>query len=336
MRGSLPEPTAMPCRDDDALLLCGEDAGELELGGDSGRPWAAGFRREKLVPEESCCYEPDVSAVTWDTACSPAAGCPGRPRSDDRPAGWVESVSWILKARSYHGFQPATAYLAVSYMDRFLSSSSLPDYGWAFQLLSVACLSLAAKMEETSVPPLLELQIESTSCIFEARTVRRMELFVLVKLDWRLRSLTPFAFIDLFACKADSSGRCTRSLVSRACQITLNAIHEDEFLKHCPASMAAASILYAVTEIPGMSCMSISPETAVSWCTSPETAASWCTGLTEEGIRSCYQLLQQLVPMSTTTRRKILASELLRSTPPSVSSASPSKRRKINGCCGEE
>ncbi|CAL5037754.1 unnamed protein product [Urochloa decumbens] len=323
------------CDDDDELLLCSEDADELERDGDDsagGRPCWAGdtaglFRDEQLVvPEEYDYDDPDVPAATWDAACSPAAGCPGRPRSHHRPAGWAESVSWILKARSYHGFQPATAYLAVSYMDRFLSSSSLPDYRWAFQLLSVACLSLAAKMEETSVPPLLELQIESTSCIFEPQTVQRMELFVLAKLDWRLRSLTPFAFIDHFACKADSSGSCTRSLVLRACQITLNAIHEDESLNHCPASMAAASVLYAVTEIPGMSCISISPE----------SAASWCTALTEEGIRSCYQLLQQLVPMSTTTRKKILASELLRSTPSSVSSASPSKRRKINGCFGEE
>lgn len=31
--------------------------------------------------------------------------------------------------------------------------------GWALQLLSVACLSLAAKMEETLVPTLLDLQV---------------------------------------------------------------------------------------------------------------------------------------------------------------------------------
>jgi cyclin D1/2/4, plant len=30
---------------------------------------------------------------------------------------------------------------------------------WALQLLSVACLSLAAKMEETLVPSLLDLQV---------------------------------------------------------------------------------------------------------------------------------------------------------------------------------
>ncbi|KAJ1258765.1 hypothetical protein BS78_10G100600 [Paspalum vaginatum] len=272
MRGSMCE----PCCDGDEQLLCGEDAGDLELGGDTRRrPWAAaadtvGACEQQLVHEEY--YYPDVSAAACDAACSPAAGCPGRPMSDNRtPAGWAESVSWILKARSYHGFQPATAFLAVSYMDRFLSPRTLPNHGWAFQLLSVACLSLAAKMEETSVPSLLDLQIESKSCIFEPRTVQRMELLVLAELDWRLRSLTPFAFIDLFACKADLSGRCARSLVLRACQITLNAIHETEFLNHCPASTAAAAVLSAAAEMPGMSCTSISPE----------TAAAWCTGLTE-------------------------------------------------------
>ncbi|XP_062227568.1 cyclin-D1-1-like [Phragmites australis] len=309
---------SMPCSDDDALLLCGEDAGELGRDGGPGRHCTddtAGFR-EPLVQED---YYADVS-VTGETEYSPAVGCPDRPTSD-RPAGWAESVSWILKARSYHGFQPATAYLAVSYMDRFLSSRRLPDHGWAFQLLSVACLSLAAKMEETSVPSLLNLQIESTRFIFEPRTIQRMELLVLAQLDWRLRSLTPFAFIDLFACKADSSGRCTRSLVLRACQITLNAIHETEFLNHCPSSMAAAAVLFAVTETPAMSRVSASPE----------TAASWCAGLTEEGIRSCYQLLQKLA--LTTRKHPMILSPQLRSMP---CSSSASKRRKLNGRFGEE
>jgi cyclin D1/2/4 len=33
------------------------------------------------------------------------------------------------------------------------------DKAWMTQLLSVACLSLAAKMEETSVPQSLDLQV---------------------------------------------------------------------------------------------------------------------------------------------------------------------------------
>lgn len=50
--------------------------------------------------------------------------------------------------------------MAVNYLDRFLSLYQLPEgKSWTTQLLSVACLSLAAKMEETYVPPSLDLQV---------------------------------------------------------------------------------------------------------------------------------------------------------------------------------
>lgn len=68
-------------------------------------------------------------------------------------------------------------------------------------------------------------QIEGTRFIFEPRTIQRMELIVLVELDWRLRSVTPFAFVDFFAFKVGSSGRSSRILALRACQIILSAIH---------------------------------------------------------------------------------------------------------------
>jgi hypothetical protein len=48
----------------------------------------------------------------------------------------------------------------------FSDPKSVQDHGWAFQLLSVACLSLAAKMEEISVPPLLELQVIKLQPLF--------------------------------------------------------------------------------------------------------------------------------------------------------------------------
>ncbi|KAF2294379.1 hypothetical protein GH714_009853 [Hevea brasiliensis] len=69
-----------------------------------------------------------------------------------------DSINWILKVHAYYQFRPITVLLSVNYFDRFLSSL-LPANGWPFQLLSVACLSLAAKMEEVHVPPLLDLEI---------------------------------------------------------------------------------------------------------------------------------------------------------------------------------
>ncbi|CAL5421337.1 unnamed protein product [Camellia sinensis] len=69
---------------------------------------------------------------------------------------------------------------------------------WLWQLLSVACLSLAAKMEETRAPLLLDLQVLEPKFMFEPKTVQRMELFVMAKLKWRLRVITPFDFVDYF------------------------------------------------------------------------------------------------------------------------------------------
>ncbi|KAJ6726087.1 CYCLIN-D1-1 [Salix purpurea] len=144
---------------------------------------------------------------------------------------------------AYYGFQPLTAYLSVNYLDRFLYSRRLPQTdGWPLQLLSVACLSLAAKMEEPLVPSLLDLQVEGAKYIFEPRTIRRMELLVLGVLDWRLRSITPFSFTGFFACKLDPAGAYTGFLISRATEIILSNIKEASFLEYGPSSIAAAAI----------------------------------------------------------------------------------------------
>lgn len=73
-----------------------------------------------------------------------------------------ESVEWILKTTAYYSFSAQTGFLAVNYFDRFLLFSfnqSLNHKPWMNQLVAVTCLSLAAKVEETDVPLLLDLQV---------------------------------------------------------------------------------------------------------------------------------------------------------------------------------
>lgn len=71
-----------------------------------------------------------------------------------------EAVEWILKVIAHYGFSTLTAILAINYLDRFLSSFHLQgEKPWMIQLLSVTCLSLAAKVEEIHVPLLLDLQV---------------------------------------------------------------------------------------------------------------------------------------------------------------------------------
>lgn len=71
-----------------------------------------------------------------------------------------DAVEWVLRVKAHYGFNALTVVLAVNYFDRFISSLKFQkDKPWMSQLVAVACLSLAAKVEETQVPLLLDLQV---------------------------------------------------------------------------------------------------------------------------------------------------------------------------------
>ncbi|KAL4180632.1 hypothetical protein AMTRI_Chr12g266810 [Amborella trichopoda] len=75
-------------------------------------------------------------------------------------------------------FSHSTSYVFVNYLDRFLSCYKLPiSKAWMIQLLSVACLYPATKMEDDDVPLSLHLHLLAHST-----------------LKWRMKSVTPFSF----------------------------------------------------------------------------------------------------------------------------------------------
>ncbi|KAL5177484.1 Cyclin-D4-1 [Glycine soja] len=77
-----------------------------------------------------------------------------------------EALDWIWKAHAYFDFGPCSLCLSVNYLDRFLSVYELPrGKSWSMQLLAVACLSIAAKMEEIKVPPCVDLQERILKCL---------------------------------------------------------------------------------------------------------------------------------------------------------------------------
>ncbi|KAK7317582.1 hypothetical protein RJT34_01942 [Clitoria ternatea] len=318
-------------------LFCGEDTSGI-LSGES--PECSSDLDSSLPPLSPSSATEDYSIATFiehERNFVPGFDYLSRFQSHSLDANArEESVAWILKVHAYYGFQPLTAYLAINYMDRFLDSRRLPQTnGWPLQLLSVACLSLAAKMEEPLVPSLLDLQVEGAKYIFEPRTIRRMELLVLSVLDWRLRSVTPLSFLAFFACKLDSSGTLTGFLISRATEIILSNIQEASFLAYRPSCIAAAAILSAANEIPNWSLIK------------PENAESWCEGLRKEKIIECYKLMQEdvinnkcrkpnkVLPQLRVTTRTRMRSSVSSSFSSSSSSSSFSlscKRRKLNNC----
>lgn len=71
-----------------------------------------------------------------------------------------DAVEWILRVVGFYSFSSVTAVLAVNYFDRFVKRFEFEgDKVWMVQLVSVTCLSLAAKMEEVDVPLLLDFQV---------------------------------------------------------------------------------------------------------------------------------------------------------------------------------
>uniref|UniRef100_A0A7N0SYN4 Cyclin-like domain-containing protein n=1 Tax=Kalanchoe fedtschenkoi TaxID=63787 RepID=A0A7N0SYN4_KALFE len=146
-----------------------------------------------------------------------------------------EAAEWIVRVCKRYGFSGVTAVLGVTYFDRFLSGVEVrKGKPWMGQLAAVACLSLAAKMEEIAVPLLVDLQVEGANYVFEAKTVQRMELLVLSALKWKMNHVTPFSFLDHFIRR-----------------FGLNKVHL-KFLNMCEtlfvSVIAAATMLYAIQE----------------------------------------------------------------------------------------
>lgn len=64
-------------------------------------------------------------------------------------------------------------------------------------MLSIASLSLAAKMEECEVPSLFEYGEDEY--VFDGNVIQRMELLVLNTLEWKMSCITPFTYLNYFA-----------------------------------------------------------------------------------------------------------------------------------------
>ncbi|XP_074556315.1 cyclin-D3-1-like [Curcuma longa] len=192
-----------------------------------------------------------------------------------------DAIDWICKVHAHYNFGPLSAYLAVNYLDRFLSVNELPkDKAWMIQLLSVACLSLAAKMEETEIPLSLDLQVGDAKYVFESRTIQRMELLMLSTLKWKMQAVTPFSYIDFFLHKFNGGSAPSKLLVSHSVELTINTIRGIDFLEFRPSEIAAAVALFALVELK-----------IVEF----EKAFLCCFHVVKERVFRCYKVIQDSI-----------------------------------------
>ncbi|KAJ8479988.1 hypothetical protein OPV22_023715 [Ensete ventricosum] len=183
-----------------------------------------------------------------------------------------DAIGWILKVHARYKFGPLSAYLSVNYLDRFFSNYELPKgKAWMTQLLSVACLSLAAKMEET--------QERETKYAFEAKTIQRMELLVLSTLKWRMQAVTPFSYLEFFLHRFSGGDVPTKVLVFRSVELILSTITGTEFLAFRPSEIAAAITLLVLPRTQDVGI---------------EKAVSCCIQVAKEKVLRCYEVIKEM------------------------------------------
>lgn len=191
-----------------------------------------------------------------------------------------EAFDWMYKAHSHYSFGPLSICLSVNYFDRFLSVYEMPKgKAWPMQLLAVACLSLASKIEETKVPQIVDLQVGAPKFVFEAKTIQRMELLILSRLDWRMQAATPCSFIETFLSKIKDNQHPFESSISRANQLILSTIKGIDFLEFRPSEICAAVAILVSVEVQAVDI---------------DKAISCLVHLRKERVLKCFELIKGL------------------------------------------
>ncbi|XP_030224006.1 cyclin-A2 [Gadus morhua] len=182
-------------------------------------------------------------------------------------------VDWLVEVGEEYKLQNETLYLAVNYIDRFLSSMSV--LRGKLQLVGTAAMLLASKFEEIYPPEVAEF-VYITDDTYTKKQVLRMEHLVLKVLSFDLAAPTINQFLSQYFLHHALNKR-VESLAMYLSELSL--VDSEPFLKYLPSHTAAAALLLAHHTITGE-----------SW-----PAALWeVSGYSVEDLTPCLQDLHQM------------------------------------------
>ncbi|XP_071722027.1 putative cyclin-D6-1 [Rutidosis leptorrhynchoides] len=195
-----------------------------------------------------------------------------------------ETIPYILHICCSCNLGPFVSYLAINYLDRFLSSQGIlqSNKPWVFKLIAMSCVSLAVKMKKTEFS-VTDFQVDG-GLIFDVQTIERMEYIILDALKWRMRSITPFSFISLFLSFFKlKDPPLLQALKARAIEIIFKAQNDTNLLWFKPSVIAGSALLSASHELFPLqfSCFN--------------KAISNYSYVNKETLSQCYKLMQEVV-----------------------------------------
>ncbi|KAL9415202.1 hypothetical protein AB3S75_043475 [Citrus x aurantiifolia] len=199
-----------------------------------------------------------------------------------------EAVEWVLKVNAHYGFSTLTAILAINYLDRFLRSFHFQiDKPWMIQLLAVTCLSLAAKVEETQVPLLLDLQVEGVKYVFETKAIQRMELLVLSTLEWKMHPVTPISFLDHIIRRLGLKTSLHWEFLKRCERLLLTLVSDSRSVSYLPSVLATATMMHIIDQV--------EPVNPVDY----QNQLLGVLKISKEKVSDCYKLILELANAKT-------------------------------------
>jgi hypothetical protein len=153
-------------------------------------------------------------------------------------------VDWMLEVCQDQQCQSQVFYLALNYMDRFLSKKCIKKTH--FQLLSTVCIFLSSKMCEC-VPIAAEKLLMYTDNSVTLDELLQWEMMVLATLHWELSPVTALSFLEHLQNQA-----CVRKVAKDFGTVQQHADHllsimvsEYQYLLIQPSLLAAAALVAA-------------------------------------------------------------------------------------------
>ncbi|KAJ8382681.1 hypothetical protein SKAU_G00034590 [Synaphobranchus kaupii] len=148
-------------------------------------------------------------------------------------------IDWLVEVGEEYKLHNETLYLAVNYIDRFLSSMSV--LRGKLQLVGTAAMLLASKFEEIYAPEVAEF-VYITDDTYTKKQVLRMEHLVLKVLSFDLAAPTINQFLTQYFLHQPVDNK-VESLSMFLGELSL--VDSDPFLKYLPSQTAAAAFVLA-------------------------------------------------------------------------------------------
>ncbi|XP_011638462.1 cyclin-A2 isoform X1 [Pogonomyrmex barbatus] len=148
-------------------------------------------------------------------------------------------IDWLVEVAEEYRLQDETLYLAVSYIDRFLSYMSVVRT--KLQLVGTAAMFIAAKYEEIYPPDVGEF-VYITDDTYSKTQVIKMENLILRVLSFDLTVPTHLTFLMEYCINNNLSDKI-RFLAMYLCELSM--LEGDPYLQYLPSHLAASAIALA-------------------------------------------------------------------------------------------